>query len=172
MTTRATHFKKVLPYAFLFFGYGFLFAQDTILTETPSIETILEANPILMDIQTPALASATNSGSVYIHQIGADNQGNVLLRGRNNEVQLMQYGNANRADIRLSGKSVVHHTLQYGDGNQLFEYGNASNLDLERSILQNGNNQNISIFGSNSLTQNLRLNVQGNAESITIRNFN
>ena len=125
-----------------------------------------------MDVQAPLPASATNSGSAYIYQIGADNQGNLLLQGENNEVQLMQYGNANRADIRLSGKSVVHHTLQLGDGNQLFEYGNTSNLNLERSILQNGNNQSISIFGSNSLTENLRLNVQGNAESITIRNFN
>jgi len=54
----------------------------------------------------------------------------------------------------------------------LMEYGNATNLNLERSIIQNGDNQGVVIFGSNALTNDIKLNIQGSSKTITIRNFN
>ncbi|MGB6151420.1 MAG: hypothetical protein WBG48_05460 [Pricia sp.] len=168
-----THFKKILSYALIIFGCGYLSAQEADGVETPSIETILQSNALMLtDLTGPAEPSANASGSAYIYQIGNDNIGKIKTYGENNAVELVQNGNANRADINVSANTVVHSTLQNGNGNVFLEYGKASHLNLERTILQNGNHQNLSIFGSNSLTESIQLNMEGDAQALTIRSFN
>ena len=171
MTTTTTSIKKLIPLLLLVFALGHLSAQDAIQIKETSIETILESNLLPKDFEIHTQTAAA-SGSAYIYQIGNGNVGSITANGGNSEVNLMQYGDANRADINVSGKSVAHNTLQKGNGNLFLEYGNASQLNLERTIIQTGDHQNVVIFGSNSLTENLKLSVQGNARSLTIRSFN
>lgn len=110
--------------------------------------------------------------AIYIQQVGSENTATANIRARRNSVQLFQIGNGNHSEIDVSGNEITHNLLQNGNDNLLLEYGSSPQLDLERHIIQNGNGQGVVIFGSNSLTDNLILNVQGSSKSITIRNFN
>lgn len=169
----ATLLKIPLACALFLITYGYICAQDTVESESPSIEAILQSTDLLpVDVAAKAHPSANSSDLAYVYQIGANNVGLVRITAENSELNLLQHGNANHAKIELSGKSLVHQTLQHGNGNLFIEYGNMPHLDLRREIVQDGNNQNLIIYGSNSLTQNLKLNVQGDSETITIRNFN
>ncbi len=112
------------------------------------------------------------SNSIYIQQIGSGNSASANIRTKNSEFNLLQNGNSNRAKIDVAGKTVVHNLVQNGNNNFLMEYGNTPDLNLERSIIQNGNGNGVVIFGSNSLTDKIILNLQGSSKTITIRNFN
>nr|MUH42503.1 hypothetical protein [Zobellia laminariae] len=163
--------KKIMPYAFFLIGFGYTIAQDENQGEMPSIQMILEQNGLIAP-EIEGQVEPSSSNSAYIYQIGVNNESLVKVNGANNNVSLLQNGNSNRADIQLSSKTLDYNTVQNGNGNILLEYGNAPNLNLQRTIFQNGDNQNVVIFGSNSLTKNMVLNVQGNLETVTIRNFN
>jgi len=114
----------------------------------------------------------TSSNSIFIQQIGSNNTSSVHIQAQNREISLVQNGNANDAKIDLAAKTITHNLLQNGNNNFLLEYGNTPNLNLERNIIQNGNDQGVVIYGSNSLTDNIILNLQGSSKTITIRNFN
>lgn len=169
----ATILKKIVPVALIAVGYGQLCAQDADNAEIPSIETMIEANMLIVPGIEPQSRTLTlNSDAAYIYQIGTDNIARVQTQGENNELKLMQRGDANKANINISGKTLVHNTLQNGNGNVFLEYTNAGHLNLERQILQDGSNQNLVIYGSNSLTESIQLNLKGDSQALTIRSFN
>ncbi|MGB6152197.1 MAG: curlin repeat-containing protein [Pricia sp.] len=114
----------------------------------------------------------TDENSIFIQQIGSNNTASATIYGKNKEANLVQTGYANRVKINLAGKTVTHNLLQNGNNNLFLEYGNSPKLNIDRRIIQEGNNQGIVIFGSNSLTDKLILSQQGSSKTITIRNFN
>ncbi len=163
--------KKIIPYAFILLGFVYISAQDVGEEAVLSAKTILEQNNLSIRAnQDIPVHSSTDSA--YIYQIGANNESSIRVSGADSNVNLLQNGNFNKAGIQLSSRSLDYNMVQNGDGNILLDYGNGPHLNLQRTIFQNGDNQNVVIFGSNSLTKNMVLNVQGNSEMVTVRNFN
>lgn len=114
----------------------------------------------------------TDENSIYIQQIGTNNSASATIYSKSKDVNLVQTGYTNQAKINLAGETVNHHVIQNGNNNLFLEYGNSPNLNIDRTIIQEGNNQGIVIFGSNALTDKLILNQQGSSKTISIRNFN
>lgn len=167
-------FKKTITLiVILFLGLGQCIAQaDSGQEPTSSLATLLGPENLLTVSQVQINLPTTNSNSIYIQQIGANNTISTNIHAENSELQLVQNGNSNSFAIDITARNVIHNTVQNGNNNFLMEYGNATNLNLERSIIQNGDNQGVVIFGSNALTNDIKLNIQGSSKTITIRNFN
>lgn len=158
---------------FLFLGLCQVLAQNEKKEDLSSslvTDLGLETLQYVSEVQLNSLVDTENS--VYIQQIGSYNTATTNIYANNKEINLIQNGNANRAKISLTGEKVTHNILQNGNNNIFLEYGNNSNLTLERNIIQDGNDQGVFIFGSNSMSDKLILNQQGSSKTITIRNFN
>ena len=174
-TMGANTFKNnITLFALIFMGFCQIFGQsENNEDDSSSLVTRLGPENLQHVSQVQPLdLSTTTSNSIFIQQIGSNNTSAVNIQAINKEINIIQNGNANRANIDLATKTVTHNLLQNGNNNFLLEYGNTPNLDLERNIIQNGNDQGVVIFGSNSLTDNIILNLQGSSKTITIRNFN
>jgi len=173
-TTGTKMFKRInLILLLVFICNGQTFAQDENANETNSaLVERLGPETLQVTSQTQQNLPIIASNAIYIQQIGSGNYATANLQGTNNELKLVQNGNFNSSKIDVTGKTVLHNLVQNGNNNFLMDYGNSSHLNLERNIIQNGNDQGVVIFGSNSLTDNIILNLQGNSKTITIRNFN
>ncbi|MBM1106298.1 hypothetical protein JQC67_09140 [Aurantibacter crassamenti] len=168
------HIKiKYILIALLFMGFNTLYAQIEVAEDVGSSlvsDVGLENLQSVSKVQSNLPQATANS--VYIQQIGSNNNSSIHSQSGYSEINLVQNGNSNSADINVAAKTLNQNVLQNGNNNFLLEYGNTSGLNLERNIIQDGNNQGVVIFGSNTLTEKIQLNLQGNAKSITIRNFN
>ena len=160
---------------FLLFGIGFYQgnAQSESVKKTSStLVSNLDLENLRSTSEVQMHSAAVDDNSIYIQQIGSSNTASATIYGKNKGLNLVQNGHANATKIDLSGESVTHNILQNGNGNLFLEYGSAPNLSLDRQIIQDGNNQGVVIFGSNSLTDKLMINQQGGLKTVTIRNFN
>ena len=109
---------------------------------------------------------------IQIEQMGAHNQVKAGMGNKADRITINQIGSSNTALLDFKSLRMDEKLVQKGDHNFFKEYANGKNLNLERNINQIGNRQNVVIYGSNSLTKNLKVNLQGNATGVTIRNFN
>lgn len=149
-------------------------AQNTVEKEN-SLERVLQmglSNAILnFDTNAEPISPSVQSNNIFIKQVGSSNSINVRTTTANSQIELNQNGKGNNLSLNVTALSVIESIEQNGQNNFFAEYGNAPNINLERNISQNGNSHNLVIHGSNSLTENIRLNMTGNTQSIIIRNF-
>lgn len=118
------------------------------------------------------LINVNNTG-VFIHQIGDDNTSSVTTQSEVTNVQVNQLGNANTVDLNLNANEIDYTVTQKGNNNSLLEYSTSSGKQLlERTIQQNGNNQNLVIQGRNSIVDKMKITMNNGSQSIIIRNTN
>jgi len=113
-----------------------------------------------------------NVNTILIEQIGVDNTINAVTNTQSSDIVLNQFGDFNKAMLDITAKTTASTIDQNGNNNYFGEYANAPKLNLERAVNQQGNSNQVIIYGSNSITEKLQINLTGNAESVTIRNFN
>jgi hypothetical protein len=119
-----------------------------------------------------SLSDTGNLNNILIKQIGSNNMVNADIVAQSSNIVLYQNGNTNKAWLDQTTKSATGIIEQNGDNNYFSEYANATKLNLERSIYQQGKSNQVMIYGSNSLTEKLKVHVSGLARTVTIRNFN
>lgn len=152
------------------------FSQNTVEEVKPQdliqefgLETIapnFEINPVQID----GIANRTNT--IYIEQIGANNNIQVKTATESSVLDIVQNGNNNALRLNFSAMTATETILQRGNNHYLAAFGKAPSLNLERTIEQNGNGQSLTIHGSNSISEKMQLNMKGSASTIIIRNFN
>ena len=95
----------------------------------------------------------------------------IPVTGSSNSLFINQIGNNNNSCISLNSSSLSALVLQIGDGNSIV-YQNSFRQELiSNNIEQQGVGQNLEINGSNSLMENAKILMRGNSQSIIIRNF-
>ncbi len=122
--------------------------------------------------QTARSNQATTGSSVFINQIGSNNDSQVKVNAANSFVNLLQNGFSNLALLDLTAFDITQNITQNGENNRLYNFSNNPSAIQNMEILQSGINQDITIFGSNSLSENIKINMQGSDSSIIVRNFN
>ncbi|TLP80467.1 hypothetical protein [Maribacter sp. ACAM166] len=122
--------------------------------------------------EKPGLRKNGNVNNIFIEQIGLNNTVDADISAQSSDIVLSQNGNFNKAWLDLTTKSATGVIEQNGNKNYFGEYANAPKLNLERSIIQQGRSNQVMIYGSNSLTEKLKIKVSGLAKSVIIRNFN
>jgi hypothetical protein len=81
-----------------------------------------------------------------------------------------QEGNFNNADLSLNAKTAIS-VKQVGDNNSFYFNNSFTEKEVKTAVTTQGNNNSIDITGSNSISEGLKLNVQGDNMTIFMRNY-
>lgn len=113
-----------------------------------------------------------HTNSIYISQVGTNNSLKVKTLTQSSAIDMVQEGNNNTLRLNFSAMTATETIRQLGDNHYLAVFGKSPSLNLERTINQNGYGQNLTVHGSNSLSEKIQLNMRGSSSTIIIRNFN
>lgn len=113
----------------------------------------------------------TTNNNVIIAQIGDDNSLISTTKSLNSTVTIVQNGNKNEAVLDLNNNELIETVIQNGNNNAVLDYSLYKTNLRNTTINQTGNNQNLTISGSNSLSEKMKVSMQGQNQSIIIRNF-
>ena len=156
--------------------YTIGYAQNAVkeIRSSNVIERLGPGNTIFRTLTNPLQANSqlSNTTSIYIEQVGSGNQVSLFSKSESSDINLTQNGNDNSVRTEITALNIIADITQKGDNHFLTEFTNAPSLNLERTINQNGNSQNLTIHGSNSLSEKMSVAMEGNTNTIIIRNFN
>lgn len=114
---------------------------------------------------------SSENNTVIIAQIGDDNNLNSTTKSLKSTVTIVQNGNGNDAFLELNNKELLENIIQNGNNNAVLDYSLYQSNLRNTEINQTGNNQNLTISGSNSLSEKMKVSMQGQDQTIIIRNF-
>ena len=113
-----------------------------------------------------------SAGDIFIEQIGERNTVQTILSSSETSINLSQIGAGNVINVSDNSENLKLTVLQNGTNNQISKYGLYALKEFSAVLIQNGEHQNLDIFGSNELSKNMKVEMQGLGQSIVIRNFN
>jgi hypothetical protein len=90
--------------------------------------------------------------------------------GVGSDVTIFQFGSVNTSLLQINGNQKVS-LIQKGENNNYEYYTFYNTLKSDIKINQNGNDNDIQIYGQNELTKNLVINQNTNNQTIIIRNY-
>ena len=155
-----------------------LFVNAQILNEgiqNVDASTLVTTSDFAVFSQTNRSASiAQSSNGIFIRQIGDENVARLTTASDNDglaRIDLLQRGDNNYADITDASQEFYKNVIQNGDGNRVLDYSLPTNLTTNFQLLQDGNNLYLEKVGTNSLTENMQVNMTGSARTVIIRSF-
>lgn len=110
--------------------------------------------------------------SIYAQNISEINSNNVLsYLTTSATLSNNQYGNSNSIELILSNQVKNISIFQEGINNNLnyFDYIN-QNIMLDNELIMKGVNNTVTIYGSNSISQNMNIEINANNKNITVIN--
>jgi hypothetical protein len=117
--------------------------------------------------------SVTNfTNIVNIKQIGNFNKVTSNTISAQSEIDLLQNGDYNNINLELNALKISETVIQNGNGNNFADINTFGANLHEAEIIQNGNNQSLTWYGSNSISERMKVNMQGNDKILEIRSFN
>jgi hypothetical protein len=116
--------------------------------------------------------ASLNDNAVFISQIGDGNEVNSNTTSNESEVNFLQIGNSNIATINLRSDVIKESIFQLGNNHSVLDVNVFKNASHNIQVNQSGNNQNLTLFGSNSISEKLKVSMQGQNQTIIVRNFN
>ncbi|WP_272022799.1 hypothetical protein [Olleya namhaensis] len=122
--------------------------------------------------QSIATTSVSNGdNSIFISQIGDSNDLISTTKSLESSTVIIQNGDQNLTVLDLSSAKLIETVIQKGDNNTFLDYSPFKSDLRDATIKQTGNNQNLTMFGSNSLSEKIKVSMKGQDQSIIIRNF-
>lgn len=158
-----------------------------LLVMSGNAQTYMESenNTVSENLATPAnlfLLSSQNapssqtqsvsSNSVYIDQIGSENTVISTTHSQTSDINLLQRGNGNTMFLDITANEIIQNILQQGNDNDYFNITSNPSGTHAVDLIQNGNNQDFTMYGSNTISERLKINMTGDNRSLIIRNFN
>lgn len=127
---------------------------------------------LVSNMNTPSGTVETLSVNpgIMIQQIGDFNQAAANLSGNTVNFSLVQNGNTNFAEISKSAETINQAVLQNGSNNTITDLSLYTNYDVNMQMIQNGENQSIQNYGTNSLSKDMTVTQSGNGASVIIIN--
>lgn len=117
-------------------------------------------------------STSNSSNFVNIKQVGSFNQVRARTSSEISEIDLIQNGDYNHIDLNINAFRINEKIIQNGNLNILTDINTFGSNFHEAEVIQNGNNQSITRYGSNSISEKMKVNMQGNDKILVIRNFN
>jgi len=84
--------------------------------------------------------------------------------------QVVQIGDLNNTDLNLNSKTNII-VQQLGDQNSIYFNNSFSSKEAKTAITTQGNNNIVDITGTNSVSDKMHLNVQGENMTVFMRNY-
>tara|TARA_R110000787_G_scaffold81036_2_gene175862 strand:+ start:19112 stop:19618 length:507 start_codon:yes stop_codon:yes gene_type:complete len=123
-------------------------------------------------ITSNKLINVVNTNNVFINQIGNDNEVVIKTKSLNSDIALNQKGAQNKIYLDIVAENIKETISQTGNDNYVFDYSSIGVDQHSLEVSQYGNNQNLTWYGGNSLSENLKVNMQGESKTVIVRNFN
>ena len=143
---------------------------DTDSKEKRDLQNLVHINSILNPVKKEV--SILNGSSVFIEQIGFNNDTSITTIAENANIKTFQNGNFNSLTLAYTVNSVVADVKQLGNNNRVFDYANSPSQDISFKISQEGNNLTTEKYGTNSLTESMNFKQTGFNKTVIIRSFN
>ncbi len=145
-------------------------------TQSADMTTFFNVNTIgaVVSQNDQFARNASISNGVFIQQIGEENIARIATSTNSNglaRIDLLQNGDNNYADIVDTSDEFYKNIVQNGDGNRVLDYSLPSDLSTNFQLLQSGDNLSLEKFGTNSLTEDIKVNMSGSARTVIIRSF-
>lgn len=156
----------IIALVFAFSSNAQTFVNDNASNTTAEALSNSQANMLLVN-QT----QIAQQNNVFITQIGDSNVSNTKIKSQDSNVTVIQNGNDNSTFVNLNVNTIDQSILQNGNNNTVFDTSFLQSQVREATIVQNGDNQNLTIFGNNSLSDKIKVSMQGQSQSVIIRNF-
>lgn len=152
-------------------------AQTFLEAQEPEIESFQSNASALSFLasqnqQAARSSQATSGNSVFINQIGDNNDAQIEVKALNSLVNIFQSGISNLTLVDVTALETTQNITQNGEENRFYNFSNNPSALQNMEVIQNGINQDITVFGENSLSENMKINMQGSDRSLIIRNFN
>jgi hypothetical protein len=110
------------------------------------------------------------SRSLNIRQIGDYNNLNVNLKGAFIKVDILQNGANNQLELDKEANAIKQKVVQDGQNNSIKDLSIYANNNVNMEFIQQGNNQNIQNYGTNSISENMKVIQSGNGAAVIIIN--
>ncbi len=167
-----------LLYGILFLGSGFLQAQTyRDANKSSSLENVeSKANKFsllssqLFRSNKNTTRSVSVNNAIYVQQIGNYNSAIANTRSVVSDVGLYQTGNNNNIFMDVSAAIIDENVIQAGYNNSFVDLSRG-NIVHSAAVIQRGRNQNLLWYGNNSISDKLRITMQGKKQTIIIRNI-
>ncbi|MEL6811574.1 MAG: hypothetical protein AAFP76_09590 [Bacteroidota bacterium] len=155
---------------------GTSFAQTYITDNSESAEASfrrLAENTLQLAERTSNTrnVSASNNETVFIEQVGDGNRVIANTTANSLTLNVLQRGDDNNAFLNSNADVIDQTVVQLGDDNSFVDFSYSSNVH-GLDLIQTGNNQNLILYGENSISEKLKINMKGESQSLIIRNFN
>jgi hypothetical protein len=147
-------------------------ADKTDATIASFKEKSVENNYLSASLIKPNYQDYSDGNTIFIQQIGDDNTTSSNTRSKANQMNLSQFGDDNTIYLDISADIIDERVLQKGDNNYFYDFSPYDTKFHSAEVVQKGNNQNITFFGGNSISEKLKVNMQGDGKTIIVRNFN
>jgi len=153
--------KKIVIIFILLIGSPKVISQENTLTEI----AIINQN---VDYKLTATISQNQTNNAIITQIGNQNHNQNTIIANQSIIQVYQNGHFNLTDIYRVENEVNEYIIQNGNGNSINEMSIGNYNTIDNQYIQNGNNNRITSFGSNSISENLKIQINGNNAAIIV----
>jgi hypothetical protein len=110
------------------------------------------------------------SGNLYIKQIGKYNDLKINVNAASIEVEVLQNGDNNQIELDKEANSIKQKMAQDGQNNSIKDFSMYTNNNVNTEFIQQGNNQSIQSYGSNSISENMKVIQSGNGAAVIIIN--
>ena len=111
------------------------------------------------------------NNEVFINQIGDRNQVYTSVRTQENKSVYIQNGNFNSIYSDVSAKTFASSIVQNGDRHKAFNFVSSPGEEVSLELNQQGNSHHFEQFGSNSIGNKMKFQMNGDSRSLIIRNF-
>ena len=110
------------------------------------------------------------SQGVLIQQIGNFNAVRADLDANKVNVSVLQKGELNELLLVKDAKTISQNISQQGKNNSISDYSYRTNYDVRTEMIQNGNDQKIQSYGTNSISKDMKITQNGNGSIVIILN--
>lgn len=149
------------------------YAQNYTDTET-SINGFQNTNAEngFLSSQNAQMSQSANGSSVFINQVGSGNDIISRTESSSGAINYIQQGSNNSIFVNLKANQLDQTIVQRGTNHSVLNF-NSAKLDFHKGeIIQEGNNQSLTWYGGNSISEKLKVKMEGNSQSVIVRSFN
>ncbi|PKV52541.1 Curlin associated repeat-containing protein [Aquimarina sp. MAR_2010_214] len=161
---------------FIFFTFSNGYAQNLkeesqlSITDQDKFITLSQVNNALsVGSESSSLSNGVNA--VFIQQIGTSNAVLSTIIAESSDIKIIQRGDQNLVEINEFSREIEKSIIQTGNNNSVTDFSFNPDISTNLELLQEGNNLIFERFGSNELSKNLKFKMSGDARTIIVRSF-
>ncbi|EDM44899.1 hypothetical protein SCB49_02224 [unidentified eubacterium SCB49] len=155
-------------------SFSFLNAQNSLVDlSNDEKQNILQVNPSFNTLDGQQLLQQVGDvNQVYIQQMGYNNTAVTQVVSSRANVEIYQIGDDNSVFSYYNAGTINSEIVQQGNANTFFETALGGAFEEVNSInSQIGDNLTLTKIGSNSISNNISINMAGNNKTISVISF-